>query len=112
MNCPSNSEGITVPKENPPKLRGRVSGIRQIGARAEEKRIRRSWFYAGVNRPDRSGLGLEFDPGPRLSDVNLLPWSGCCHKPDEADDEADDEDDISEIDPKSTLSKWSADFIN
>lgn len=69
MNRPSNREGITVPKENPAKLRGRVSEIRQISARAEEERIRRSWRDAGVDRPDRSGLDLELDleldPGPR-----------------------------------------------
>lgn len=104
MNCPSNSEGITVPKENPPK--------------AERSRVR--------DPPNRLESGREADPaivvlrrceppGPFGSrsgirsrsasgGVNLLP-SGCCHKPDEADDEADDEDDISEIDPKSTLSK-------
>lgn len=88
VNFPSCREGTSVPKENPAKRRGRVAAwIRQISARAEEKRIH--WFrllfvclFVSRIGSDRfgsarlgSGLGRH-----GFADVNLLPGSAFCLK--------------------------------
>lgn len=100
MNCPSNREGITVPRK------AERSRVQDPSNQREGGRETAPLIVILHQREPSGPLGSRSGIRNRFADVNLLPGSGFRHKSDEdGDDDDDDEKDGREADPESDLSE-------